>query len=190
MEENKARRAADVEERSRKFRESQRAEQARSAARGNPFGGSPFGSRGGGFSFGFGGSPFGSRSGGSPFGRSGGGGRGPTFIHIIGPDGRPAIFVIDDDDDDFRDYFEDDDHHHRDFEDDDGPTREEHAEVLGISVDASMKEIKTTYRKMALKYHPDKYQAEKTGNMTKEEAEEHFKKCSAAYEYFMERNED
>jgi len=46
-------------------------------------------------------------------------------------------------------------------------------EVLGVSRDASPEEIKRAYRKLALKYHPDR-------NKSKE-AEERFKEISEAY---------
>ena len=48
-------------------------------------------------------------------------------------------------------------------------------EVLGVSRDATADEIKKAYRKMALKYHPDKNQGD-------ESAEAKFKEVSAAYE--------
>ncbi len=48
-------------------------------------------------------------------------------------------------------------------------------ETLGISKNASADEIKKAYRKLAVKYHPDKNQGNK-------EAEEKFKEVSAAYE--------
>lgn len=48
-------------------------------------------------------------------------------------------------------------------------------EVLGISRTATQNEIKSAYRKLAVKYHPDK-------NPGNKEAEEKFKKISAAYE--------
>jgi curved DNA-binding protein len=47
-------------------------------------------------------------------------------------------------------------------------------ETLGVSKDASNEQIKKTYRKLALKYHPDK-------NKGSKEAEEKFKKISEAY---------
>jgi len=48
-------------------------------------------------------------------------------------------------------------------------------ELLGINQDASSAEIKKAYRKLAVKYHPDK-------NPGDEEAEEKFKEISHAYE--------
>ncbi len=47
-------------------------------------------------------------------------------------------------------------------------------ETLGVSKDASNEQIKKSYRKLALKYHPDR-------NKDNKEAEEKFKKISEAY---------
>ena len=47
--------------------------------------------------------------------------------------------------------------------------------ILGVSRNASPEQIKSAYRKLAIKYHPDK-------NRGNREAEEHFKKATEAYE--------
>ena len=48
-------------------------------------------------------------------------------------------------------------------------------DVLGVSKDASLDEIKEAYRELAMRYHPDKNKGDK-------EAEEKFKEATAAYE--------
>ncbi len=52
---------------------------------------------------------------------------------------------------------------------------EDYYETLGISRNATLEEIKTAYRRLALKYHPDKNPGDKT-------AEERFKQLSEAYQ--------
>ena len=53
--------------------------------------------------------------------------------------------------------------------------KEDYYDLLGISKGASASEIKKAYRKMAIKYHPDKNPGDKT-------AEANFKKAAEAYE--------
>jgi molecular chaperone DnaJ len=56
-------------------------------------------------------------------------------------------------------------------------TASTHYDALGVEHDASDKDIKTAYRKLALKLHPDKCAADK-----KDEYEAEFKKVSVAYD--------
>ena len=52
--------------------------------------------------------------------------------------------------------------------------KRDYYEVLGVDKSASAEEIKKAYRKMAIKYHPDKNPGDK-------EAEEKFKEAAEAY---------
>ena len=56
-------------------------------------------------------------------------------------------------------------------------------EILGLSKNASDSEIKKSYRKLAMKYHPDRNQGDK-------EAEKKFKEASAAYEILKDPEKD
>ena len=53
-------------------------------------------------------------------------------------------------------------------------SKRDYYEVLGVSKSASADEIKKAYRKLALKYHPDKTKGDKA-------LEDKFKKISEAY---------
>ena len=54
-------------------------------------------------------------------------------------------------------------------------TKRDYYEVLGVSKNASEDEIKKAYKKMAIKYHPDRNPGDK-------EAEEKFKEAAEAYD--------
>ncbi|MBT8487152.1 MAG: molecular chaperone DnaJ [Phycisphaerales bacterium] len=55
------------------------------------------------------------------------------------------------------------------------PTTRDYYEVLGVARDASPDDIKRSYRRLAMKYHPDR-------NPDNAEAEASFKECAEAYE--------
>ena len=55
-------------------------------------------------------------------------------------------------------------------------TKRDYYDILGVAKDASLDEIKKAYRRLALKHHPDRVQANE-----KKEAEEKFKEISEAY---------
>ena len=54
-------------------------------------------------------------------------------------------------------------------------TKRDYYEVLGVDKNATAEELKKAYRKMAIKYHPDKNPGDK-------EAEEKFKEAAEAYD--------
>src|SRR5204863_7466074 len=54
-------------------------------------------------------------------------------------------------------------------------TKRDYYEALGVDRSASAEDIKKAYRKMAVKYHPDKNPGDK-------QAEENFKEIGEAYE--------
>ena len=55
-------------------------------------------------------------------------------------------------------------------------------DIIGVSKNASQDEIKKSYRKLALKYHPDR------NKNNKEEAEKKFKEVSRAYSVLSDKS--
>jgi molecular chaperone DnaJ len=61
------------------------------------------------------------------------------------------------------------------------PQKRDYYEVLGVSREARDSEIKSAYRQLAIKYHPDR-------NSGDAEAEEHFKEAAEAYAVLSDRD--
>ena len=59
--------------------------------------------------------------------------------------------------------------------------KRDYYEVLGVDKKASADEIKKAYKKMAIKYHPDRNPGDK-------EAEDKFKEAAEAYEVLSDEN--
>ncbi|MBO7182248.1 MAG: DnaJ domain-containing protein, partial [Kiritimatiellae bacterium] len=59
--------------------------------------------------------------------------------------------------------------------------KRDYSEVLGVEKSADAEAIKKAYRKLAMRYHPDRNQGDK-------EAEEKFKEASEAYEVLSDES--
>ena len=60
-------------------------------------------------------------------------------------------------------------------------SKRDYYEILGVSKDADEKQLKSAYRKLAMKYHPDQ-------NAGNPEAEEKFKEVGEAYEVLSDES--
>lgn len=64
--------------------------------------------------------------------------------------------------------------------------KRDYYDVLGVSKDADDKALKSAYRKLAVKYHPDKQNGK--SDSEKKDAEEKFKEISEAYEVLSDKD--
>ena len=64
--------------------------------------------------------------------------------------------------------------------------KRDYYEVLGVNKNATDDELKKAYRKMAIKYHPDRQQGK--SDAEKKEAEENFKEAAEAYDVLSDPN--
>lgn len=65
-------------------------------------------------------------------------------------------------------------------------TKRDYYEILGVAKTASDAEIKSAYRKLAIKYHPDKHVNDNEAD--KKDAEEKFKEAAEAYEVLSDKD--
>uniref|UniRef100_A0A7S1YH59 J domain-containing protein n=2 Tax=Grammatophora oceanica TaxID=210454 RepID=A0A7S1YH59_9STRA len=123
------------------------------------------------------------------FGRRSRARRGASFGFQAGG----GFFFFSNSDDDSEDDARWDDEFNRRHEQEHMEKNSKAAACLGVDENASEDEINKAFRKLSLKYHPDKFRPELHKNgMTKDDAEEHFKKLSDARDemlLFRERNE-
>ena len=64
------------------------------------------------------------------------------------------------------------------------------AEILGVDPEADERTLKVACRKLALKYHPDKWKSDSEHGMSKIEAENRFKSIQSAYDHLMSNFDD
>jgi hypothetical protein len=116
--------------------------------------------------------------GGSGFRRTSGGG----FMFTIG--GIPIFGVGGDSDD--EDYFDDfDERMEEEILERRMEENRKQAEILGVDPEADERTLKVAYRKLALKYHPDKWKSDSEHGMSKTDAEDRFKSIQSAYDHLM-----
>ena len=64
---------------------------------------------------------------------------------------------------------------------------QDYYKILGVNRDASEKEIKTSYRKLAKKYHPDQYNAVTLPDEVANYMAQMFERISSAYQILARR---
>ena len=92
-------------------------------------------------------------------------------------------FGNDSDDEDFFDEF--DDEWEEQMLEEKREENKKQAIILGVEPNADERTLKVAYRKLALKYHPDKWKADSEHGMSKVEAENKFKSIQNAYDHLM-----
>ena len=63
--------------------------------------------------------------------------------------------------------------------------KKDYYKILGVNKDADEKTIKAAFRKMAVKFHPDKYAGK--SEKEKKEAEDKFKEIAEAYNVLSDK---
>ncbi|KAL7544001.1 hypothetical protein ACHAXR_013430 [Thalassiosira sp. AJA248-18] len=110
------------------------------------------------------------------------------FFNIGGIPFRVRFDNYDSEEDSFFDEF--DERWEEQFEEEKEQENIEQAEILGVDPDADARTIKLAYRRLALKYHPDKWKSDSEHGMSSKEAENRFKSIQSAYDHLMSNFDD
>eukprot|EP00579_Thalassiosira_antarctica_P025361 CAMPEP_0202006386 /NCGR_PEP_ID=MMETSP0905-20130828/11164_1 /ASSEMBLY_ACC=CAM_ASM_000554 /TAXON_ID=420261 /ORGANISM="Thalassiosira antarctica, Strain CCMP982" /LENGTH=1107 /DNA_ID=CAMNT_0048564135 /DNA_START=180 /DNA_END=3503 /DNA_ORIENTATION=- len=113
---------------------------------------------------------------------------GAFFFNIGGIPFRVKFDSYDSDEDSFFDEF--DERWEEQLAEEKEEENRKQADVLGVESDADGRTIKLAYRKMALRFHPDKWKSDSEHGMSRKEAEDRFKAVQAAYDHMMSNFDD
>ena len=64
-----------------------------------------------------------------------------------------------------------------------GKTRKDSLGIFNLIFNSTEQEVKTSYRKISIIYHPDKHRPDSTGILPNQ-AEKHFKSVNNAYDFY------
>lgn len=115
--------------------------------------------------------------------------RGGTFFFNIG--GLPFRVRFDDYESDEESFFDEfDDRWEEQMLEEKREENRKMAKILGVEANADERALKIAYRKLALKYHPDKWRSDSDHGLSRKDAENKFKSIQSAYDHLMSNFDD